>query len=102
MVGNELSKTTHSFHDENAYEKNGKKLIKGNTVEQEKEKNSALDLLDALTQSGALCLEDVSLHVLIGVTHCFDKTLVDTILQVCARSCACSCIHMCTYFILTA
>ncbi|KAJ3342438.1 hypothetical protein HDU91_000535, partial [Kappamyces sp. JEL0680] len=43
-------------------------------------KNKAFDLLDALTKSGALSLE-ADLHILIGVAHTFDKTVMDTIVQ---------------------
>lgn len=50
-------------------------------TEQRTEKNRAFDLLDALTKSGALAIDDASLHVLLAATHCFDKTLVDTVIQ---------------------
>lgn len=49
--------------------------------EQKKEKNKTFDLLDALTKSGALPIEDASLHVVIAATHRFDKTLLDTVIQ---------------------
>ncbi|KAJ1427659.1 hypothetical protein B484DRAFT_397165 [Ochromonadaceae sp. CCMP2298] len=50
-------------------------------AEQQKEKEAAFDLLDALTRSGALPIEDASLHVVMACTHCFDSTLLDTIVQ---------------------
>jgi len=49
--------------------------------EQGKERNRAFDLLDALTKSGALTVDEAALHVVIAATHCFDKTLMDTIIQ---------------------
>lgn len=49
--------------------------------EQKKERNAAFDLLDALTKSGGFEVHDCSLHVLIAATHCFDRSLVDTVIQ---------------------
>ncbi|MBL8685173.1 MAG: hypothetical protein JNK05_38705 [Myxococcales bacterium] len=49
--------------------------------EQEREKHRAFDLLDALTKSGALAVDHASLHVVLAATHCFDKTLVDTVVK---------------------
>jgi hypothetical protein len=48
---------------------------------QKDSKNAAFDLLDALTRSGALAVEEVSLHVVLAATHCFDKTLVNAVVQ---------------------
>ena len=48
---------------------------------QEQEKDRAYDLLDALTRSGALAVEEASLHVVVASTHCFDKTLMDAVVQ---------------------
>lgn len=44
-------------------------------------KNKAFDLLDALSKSGVLPIHQASLHVLLAATHCFDKTLLDTVIQ---------------------
>lgn len=49
--------------------------------EQTEEKNRAFDLLDALTRSGVLSLDHAELHVIVIATHCFDKTIVDTVIQ---------------------
>jgi len=51
------------------------------TEQQGKERSKAFDLLDALTKSGALSIEMAALHVVIAATHCFDKTLMNTLVQ---------------------
>lgn len=48
---------------------------------QDEEKAKAFDLLDALSRSGSLSVESASLHVLLAATHCFDDTLMDTVVQ---------------------
>ncbi len=45
------------------------------------ERNAAFDLLDALTKSGAMPLEDVSLHCVLAYTTCFDQTLMDAMVK---------------------
>ncbi len=52
-----------------------------NEQDQSKEKNKAMDLLDALSKSGALSLDTVELHIVVVSTHCFEKTVVDTVIQ---------------------
>lgn len=49
--------------------------------DQKVERSRAFDLLDALTKSGAIPLEHASLHVVIAATHCFDDTLLNTVIR---------------------
>ncbi|MFO0547088.1 MAG: hypothetical protein U0271_01805 [Polyangiaceae bacterium] len=51
------------------------------TDDQETERSRAFDLLDALSRSGALPLEDTELHVIVAATHGFDKTLLEAVIQ---------------------
>jgi hypothetical protein len=46
------------------------------------ERQKAFDLLDALTKSGCLSVKEAELHVVMASTHCFGKTLMNTIIQV--------------------
>ena len=48
---------------------------------QTEERKQAFELLDALTKSGGICVDDCSLHVIIASTHCFDQSLLDTVIK---------------------
>lgn len=47
----------------------------------ESERNKAMDLLDALSRSGSLAIESSELHVLIGATHCFEHSIMTTLVE---------------------
>lgn len=49
--------------------------------DQKSEKTKALDLLDALSRSGSLPIACADLHVILATTHCFDKSLISTIIE---------------------
>lgn len=52
-----------------------------NSDGQKKERDAAFDLLDALTRGGALSIDHATLHVVIATTHCFEKSVMNTVVQ---------------------
>jgi hypothetical protein len=48
---------------------------------QEQERNNAYLLIDSLTKSGSLPFYQSSFHVILASTHCFDQTLMDTVIK---------------------
>ena len=44
-------------------------------------KNHAFDLMDALSKSRVFAFERCELHVVLAATHCFDKNLIETVIQ---------------------
>ncbi|CAE7853126.1 unnamed protein product [Symbiodinium microadriaticum] len=48
--------------------------------EQSVARKQAYDLLDALTKSGAVPVSCASLHVVVATTHCFDSSVLDTVI----------------------
>jgi hypothetical protein len=59
--------------------KRSKKALAPKEILQEKLK--AFDLLDALSRSGDLVFENAEMHIVNGINHCFDESLVDTIVK---------------------
>jgi len=57
------------------------KTTNPNKSDQDKRKNAAFDLLDALTKSGVLSITEASLHVIVMATHCFADSIMDTVLK---------------------
>ncbi|EJK70964.1 hypothetical protein THAOC_07640 [Thalassiosira oceanica] len=51
------------------------------TDEMRREKSKAFDLLDALSRSGSLTIVHSELHVVVAMTHCFDKDLMGTVIR---------------------
>jgi hypothetical protein len=49
--------------------------------DQARERHVAFDLLDALTKSGGFEIHEASLHVVLAATHCFDRSLLDTVVE---------------------
>jgi hypothetical protein len=61
-------------------------LLKGPAEELDKaeravNRKNAMDLLDALSRSGSLPLQFAELHAMVGVSHCFSQSLIDTLVK---------------------
>jgi hypothetical protein len=49
--------------------------------DREAEKHKAMDLLKALSRSGSLPIIQSELHVIVSMSHCFDKNIVETVIE---------------------
>ena len=49
--------------------------------ERDDEKTKCFDLLDALSCSGSLEIDGASLHVVLAATHCFEETVINTVVR---------------------
>jgi hypothetical protein len=45
------------------------------------EKSKVYDLLDSLSCSGSLPFEHAEMHILFGLAHCFDQTIMDCLIK---------------------
>ena len=70
------------------WQKRSLKSLRGKPVEkslwskeQDEEKTRCYDLLDALSCSGSLEIDCASLHVVVAATHCFDESIVNTVVR---------------------
>ena len=51
------------------------------STEVNSETNKAKDLLTAISRSGSLPIESSELHVVVAVSHCFEKEIMETIIE---------------------
>ena len=68
------TKVTHSILS-------GQSTAKLSQEQLDTEKKKALDLLDGLSRSGALRIQNCSFHVLLTATHHFEQSLMESIIQ---------------------
>jgi len=54
-------------------------ILRSDEIKSEKDK--AFDLLEALCRSGSLPISCSELHVIISITHCFEKDVMGTVIQ---------------------
>lgn len=47
----------------------------------EHEKKKAFDLLDAISRSGTLAIDCSELHIIVGVSHCFENDIMGSVVQ---------------------
>lgn len=50
-------------------------------IHQAEARNKAFDLLDAITKSGSLIISEAELHILVAVTHQFDRSVMETVIE---------------------
>ena len=70
------------------WEKRSFRSLRGRPVEnilgakeRDDEKTKCFDLLDALSCSGSLEIDGASLHVVLAATHCFEETVINTVVR---------------------
>mmetsp|Transcript_652 Transcript_652/g.1139 ORF Transcript_652/g.1139 Transcript_652/m.1139 type:complete len:988 (+) Transcript_652:115-3078(+) len=73
------AKTWRRKRQENLLKKPSEATLSGGDVRSET--NNAFDLLDALSRSGSLSIPYSELHVVLCVSHCFQKSVTDTLIQ---------------------
>ena len=57
----------------------GEQTLVMNSEQKKVHHNQCFDLLDALTKSGAIPIEDAELHVILPSSHCFSNSLMETV-----------------------